>query len=217
MTAHPEAWLRGPVPGVPAPLQPVAHALIQALEEAEQATSGLSTDDLWRSPGGAASIGFHIRHMAGSLDRLFTYARGEPLSDAQRAALRAEAVPTPEAGADQLLQQRELRATIERALGQLRATSPERLGDERPVGRAQLPSSVRGLLHHAGEHTARHAGQAVTTARILRGSGRRICAPAGRPRTRPPEPLPCRDAGGGAATRGQWRCPRAPATGRHPH
>ena len=165
MSPQPEPWLRGPVPGVPKPLQPVAHALIQALEEAEQATNGVSPADLWTAPGAAASVGWHLRHMAGALDRLFTYARGEALSDVQRAALRAEAMPTPEVSAETLI--RELRDTIERALAQLRSTAPERLDDDRPVGRAQLPSTVRGLLHHAGEHTARHAGQVITTAKIV--------------------------------------------------
>lgn len=169
MSSQPEAWLRGPVPGVSAPLQPVAHALIQALEEAEDAVAGISGDELWTGPGGAASVAWHIRHMAGALDRLFTYARGEALNDAQRAALRAESAASSD-GAEELIGA--LRATIEQALAQLRATGPESLDDPRAVGRAQLPSSVRGLLHHAGEHTARHAGQALTTARIVRSLGR---------------------------------------------
>ena len=167
MTSQPEAWLRGPVPGVPKELQPVAHALIQALEEAEQATNGLSSAHLWTAPGGAATIGFHLRHMAGALDRLFAYARGEALNDAQRAALRVEATTTPDVGAETLI--RELRETIGHALAQLRSTPAERLDDERPVGRAQLPSTVRGLLHHAGEHTVRHAGQMITTAKVVQG------------------------------------------------
>lgn len=167
MSPQPEAWLRGPVPGVPVPLQPVAHALIQAREEAEQAAEGLNGDQLWMSPGGAASVAWHIRHMGGALDRLFTYARGEALDDAQREALRAEATPAPELDASALLDG--LRAAIDRALAQLRETDPDRLDDPRAVGRAQLPSSVRGLLHHAGEHTARHAGQALTTAKIVKG------------------------------------------------
>jgi hypothetical protein len=167
MPSQPEAWLRGPVAGVPAPLQPVAHALIQASEEAEQAAGGLTADQLWTAPGGAASVAWHIRHMAGALDRLLTYARGEALDDAQRAFLRAESTPSPELDAGAVLVA--LRTTIARALAQLRATDPGLLDEPRAVGRAQLPSSVRGLLHHAGEHTARHAGQAITTAKIVRG------------------------------------------------
>jgi hypothetical protein len=165
MSFQPEAWLRGPVPGVPKELQPVAHALMQAIEEVEQATGDLGHQDLWVAPGGAATIGFHLRHMAGALDRLLTYARGEALDDAQRATLRAEATPT-DVTPGSLIE--ELRGVIDRALAQLESTPPDRLDDVRPVGRAQLPSTVRGLLHHAGEHTARHAAQVITTAKVVK-------------------------------------------------
>ena len=90
--SQPEFWMRGiTVEGIAPALQPVAHALLQALEDLEDAASGLSSDALWARPGGAASAGFHLRHLAGSLDRLTTYARGEALSDAQLAALRCGA------------------------------------------------------------------------------------------------------------------------------
>jgi uncharacterized damage-inducible protein DinB len=164
--SRPEVWLRGErVEGIVAALQPVAHALLQAMEDVEHAASGLSTDELWMMPGGAASAGFHLRHLAGSLDRLTTYARGEPLSDAQLAALRTESEPG--ASADDLVA--DVRATIHRALDQLRATPDASLDEPREVGRGRLPSSVRGLLYHAGEHTSRHAGQVITTAKIVRG------------------------------------------------
>jgi hypothetical protein len=169
---RPEAWLRGPVDGVPAALQPVAHALIQALEDVERLVSGIDSADLWTSPGAAATIGFHIRHMTGSLDRLLTYARGEALNEGQRASLAREKEVTPDVSVDELLAV--LRQAVERALAQLRVTDERELDSPRPVGRAGLPSSVRGLLHHAGEHTARHAGQVSTTVRVLSGlrSGR---------------------------------------------
>jgi hypothetical protein len=93
----------GPVPGVVAALQPVAHGLLQALEDVERACAGVAGEDLWRRPGGAASAGFHLRHMAGSLDRLFTYARGEALTDVQRAALAAEKEVSPEVTAAELV------------------------------------------------------------------------------------------------------------------
>jgi aminoglycoside 3-N-acetyltransferase I len=163
----PEVWLRGPVPGVPPELQPVAHALLQALEDAERLTAGLGSGALWTTPGGAASVGFHLRHMTGSLDRLVTYASGEALSEEQRAALAAEKEPAPGVGAEALLAG--LRDAVERALARLRETDPRSLDDDRPVGRAGFPSTVRGLLHHAGEHTARHAGQISTTVRIVTG------------------------------------------------
>lgn len=164
--SKPEVWLRGErVQGVGIQLQPVAHALLQAMEDVEHAASGLSADALWTMPGGAASTGYHLRHLAGSLDRLTTYARGEQLSEAQLTALRTEAEPG--ATADELIAH--VRATIDRALDQLRGTPDASLDEPREVGRGRLPSSVRGLLYHAGEHTTRHAGQAITTAKVVRG------------------------------------------------
>ncbi len=167
--SNPEAWLRGPVQGVPTQLQPVAHALVQALEDVERAAAPLSAEELRARPGGAASVGFHLRHLAGSTDRLLAYARGEQLSPAQLAFLAAEEEEAPAAGAAELLAA--LRAAVERALEQLRATPDAALDEPREVGRGRLPSSVRGLLYHVGEHTARHAGQTVTTARVVRGAG----------------------------------------------
>jgi uncharacterized damage-inducible protein DinB len=174
--ARPEAWLRGPVPGVTAQLQPAAHGLVQAMEDAERLAGELGGDALWTRPGGAASVGFHLRHMTGSLDRLMTYARGEALSDAQRQDLAAEAEPAPDAAAAELLGG--LRAAVDRALDQLRSTAPETLDEPRAVGRAALPSTVRGLLFHAAEHTARHAGQISTTVRVLEGYGRPGAGPS---------------------------------------
>src|SRR5262245_27364423 len=88
---EPEAWLRGPLADVDPYLMPAAHALVQAGEDLADAVAGLDPDPLWARPGGAASVGFHLRHIPGALDRLLTYARGETLNDAQRAAAKAEA------------------------------------------------------------------------------------------------------------------------------
>jgi hypothetical protein len=165
-----EAWLRGPVPGVPPLLQPVAHMLLHALEDASGALDGLSADQIWSRPGGGASIGFHVRHLMGALDRLFTYARGEALSDAQMAALKAEGEPgTPPADAAAL--RAELAAAVARATDQLRATPEPMLLDVRGVGRRQTPSTVLGLLAHGGEHSARHAGQALSVRRVVLNGG----------------------------------------------
>lgn len=163
----PEAWLRGPIEGVDAYLQPAAHALVQAREDFDRATVGISLANLWARPNGAASLGFHLRHVAGSLDRLLTYARGAQLDDRQHAALKREAEPgTPPDGAATLVEQ--ARHAIDAALVQLRATRREELLEPRAVGRAQLPSNVLGLLVHAAEHASRHVGQAITTAKIVK-------------------------------------------------
>jgi uncharacterized damage-inducible protein DinB len=160
-----EVWLRGPVPTIPDLLQPVAHGLLQCREELHQYVAPLSPEALWARPSGAGSVGFHVRHAAGSLDRLFTYARGETLSATQRAALETENDPDLSSGAAiRLLAGFD--AAVEAALAQLRATDEAILLQPRGVGRAQLPSTVFGLLFHAAEHTQRHAGQAVTTIKI---------------------------------------------------
>ena len=166
-TAQTEAWQRGPVPGFEPLLMPVVHALIQAREDLERLITTVPPDHVWRRPGGAASIGFHVRHAGGALDRLFTYARGESLSDAQRAALKGEGEsgdpPAPLAAVVA-----DVDRIIDAAMDQLRATSRDSLLDGRKVGRAGLPATVLGLLFHAAEHTTRHVGQAITTALIQR-------------------------------------------------
>ena len=148
-------------------MQPVAHALLQCRDELTAALAGLTPDQLWHRTNGAASIGFHARHAAGSLDRLFTYARGEQLSAAQHAALAAEENPdhAPDAAVGLV---DAFDAAVERALAQLRSTREATLLEPRGVGRAQLPSTVLGLLFHAAEHAQRHVGQLVTTRKISR-------------------------------------------------
>ena len=162
---EPEVWLRGPVDGVPPLLQPAAHSLLQCREEVEQLLDGMPTERIWRSHE-AASIGYHVLHAIGSLDRLFTYARGAMLSDAQRHVLAQESKPDLDLTADDLLAAFD--AAVTRALDQLRGTDQATLTDERLVGRAKLPSTVIGLLFHAAEHTQRHVGQAVSTSKLVR-------------------------------------------------
>lgn len=165
-----EVWMRGPIPGIPPLLQPVAHALLQAAEEVRSVVAPLAPADLWARPGGAASVGFHVRHATGSLDRLFTYARGEALTAEQFAFLAAEAEPgSPPPEGEALVSTFERQ--VDRALAQLRGTSEATLLEPRGIGRRQLPSTVLGLLFHAAEHTQRHVGQIVTTARIVQALG----------------------------------------------
>ncbi len=161
----PEVWLRGPLPGVPPLLMPAAHCLLQCREEIASARR-LTPAQLWTRPGGAASAGFHLRHIAGSLDRLLTYARGAQLDKPQLAALRSEGEPgDPPETAAALVAHAE--AAIDRAVETLRATPDADLLAPRSVGRAALPSTVMGLLFHAAEHTHRHTGQLITTATIV--------------------------------------------------
>ena len=148
---------------------PVVHALIQVQEDLQRLVATVPAEHVWERPGGAASIAFHVSHSGGALDRLFTYARGEGLSDAQRAAARAEGKSGDSPAALAALVSA-VNETIERAFDQLRSMTPAGLLEERKVGRAGLPSNVLGLLFHAAEHSTRHVGQAITTAKILSGT-----------------------------------------------
>jgi uncharacterized damage-inducible protein DinB len=165
MPNQPEVWLRGPLPGVTPALMPAAHALQQTLEDVDRALETLTLDEIWTMPGGAASVGFHVRHASGAIDRLLTYARGEGLDEAQRArAAEEKALPRFDAAALRA----DLQEMVTRAMAQIRATPESSLFDARPVGRAGLPTTVIGLIFHAAEHSQRHAGQIATTARIVR-------------------------------------------------
>lgn len=162
----PEVWLRGPIEGVPRPLMPAVHALLQVREELEAAIPPLTHAQLWARPGGAASIGFHLKHLAGSLDRLITYAEGRQLDDRQRADLAAEAAESGEQPLELLAL---ARRAIDDAVQRIRAMPVEQLDAPREVGRDRLPSTVLGLVFHAAEHAQRHAGQIATTVRVVRG------------------------------------------------
>jgi hypothetical protein len=160
----PEVWLRGPLPGIPALLQPVAHALLQAREEVEAVMIGFPEERLWSRPGTVASVGFHLQHLSGVLDRLFTYARGESLTEEQLNALRAEGVQAAGIAAPLLVEA--FRRQVDLALAELRAADEATLTASRTVGRSKLPSTVLGLFVHAAEHTQRHVGQLLVTVRV---------------------------------------------------
>ena len=162
----PEVWLRGPLQGFDPLLMPVAHALLQVREDLERLAGRVPAQHVWQKPGTAASIGFHVKHTGGALDRLFTYARGEALTDEQVRAARAEGVPgEPPATLGAIVA--DVHGIVDRALDQLRSATVESLLQPRRVGRAGLPSTTLGLLFHAAEHSTRHVGQAITTARVL--------------------------------------------------
>ncbi|WP_435353436.1 DinB family protein [Emticicia sp. SJ17W-69] len=161
-----EVWLRGPLPDVPLLLQPVAHALLQAQEEVAQYMQDFSEENLWKKPAGLASVGFHLQHLRGVLDRLFTYARGEALSQTQLEALAAEGKENTEIKVKDLVEA--FNKQIALALIQLKATDTQTLTHVREVGRGKIPSTVNGLLVHAAEHTTRHLGQLLVTAKVVK-------------------------------------------------
>jgi uncharacterized damage-inducible protein DinB len=160
-----EPWLRGPIPGMPAMVMPAAHALMQAAEDIPLAVEGLTNAQLWALPGGAAAVGFHLRHLAGSVDRLLTYANGEMLTNEQMTALDAE-IEDDGRSAEELV--REATAAIQRGIDAMRDTPPGIYLEMRGVGRRKLPTTVFGLLVHIAEHTQRHVGGIIATAKVVR-------------------------------------------------
>jgi uncharacterized damage-inducible protein DinB len=164
--AQTEWWQRGPIDGVPAVLQPVAHILLQVRESVGELVEHLTPDEWNARPAGVASAAFHVRHIAGVIDRLFSYARGDALSETQFDALRAEGAEIDAAGVAGALDA--LSARVDAAIAELRAIDPVILGEFRGIGRAQLPSTVIGCLVHGAEHAMRHVGQLSVTTRIVR-------------------------------------------------
>lgn len=160
-----EFWLRGQLPGLLPALQPVAHALLQAREELNGLMAAFPVSLLWEKPAGLASAGFHLKHMKGVLDRLFSYANNQPLTSAQLDYLSGEARQDYQS-VEGLIEQ--FNAQVENAIGQLYNTNTDQLFETRGVGRKQIPSTTIGLLVHAAEHTMRHLGQLLVTVKILK-------------------------------------------------
>ena len=164
MTTLPEPWLRGPIPGVHPLVAPILYAFQQAREDLARYTSELTTGEMWASPHGFGSVGFHIAHIAGSTERLMSYLQSRTLTEDQLAALRAE----PTLGD---IAREALLAMLDRAFTEVetvvRAIDPVSLADPRTVGRRHLPTTVIGLLTHIAEHTQRHTGQAISAAKWM--------------------------------------------------
>lgn len=162
----PEVWQRGPLPGINPLLQPVAHALLQAREEVNELMQAFPSGLLWERPAGMASPGFHLQHLSGVLDRVFTYARNEQLTEKQLTDLAGEGKDgTPPYRTQDLVAR--FNRQVDLAMTQLHATDEHILTDYRGIGRAGLPSTVIGLLVHGAEHTMRHVGQLLVTVKVV--------------------------------------------------
>ncbi len=161
-----EPWLRGTLTELDAVRRQVLHSLEMAAEDGEKWCASLSDEEISARPLGLASVCFHLRHMVRSLDRLLTYAEGRQLSDAQLHLLNEEA-GCSERAADVMAEYRE---GIAAAATRVRAFDPHEYEDWRGVGRKSLPTTVAGLLVHCAEHTQRHLGQAITTAKIAKAT-----------------------------------------------
>ena len=159
----PEPWMRGPIEGVHPLLAPVLCSFQMAREDLEKFTAGLPAAAIWAVPYGLTSVGFHLRHIAGSTNRLVTYLQGRELTAAQLEALAAEGSPGELSRAELLEAMNEAFRDAEAVI---RAIDPSTLGDARTVGRKRLPTTVIGLLTHIAEHTQRHVGQAIAAAKL---------------------------------------------------
>ena len=161
----PEVWLRGPITNIPSFLQPVAHALLQAREEIEALMKDFKDEDLWQKPAGLASVAFHLQHLRGVLDRLFTYARAQQLSSTQLADLKAEGIFNETLTVQQLVAAFDKQ--VSSSINELMLVNEAQLLEPRVVGRANIPTNMLGLYVHAAEHTMRHLGQLLVTVKVV--------------------------------------------------
>jgi uncharacterized damage-inducible protein DinB len=166
-TPYTEPWLRGTHTDVPAAARAVLHALELSLDDLTKWTAGLTDAEVHSQPLGLTSIAFHLRHIARSTDRILTYAEGGQLSPQQLAAFRTE---LGEEGKQETLA--ELLAAIEvsfsDAADRVRVLATADLNTPRFVGRKQLPTSIGGAMIHVADHTQRHTGQVVITAKLVK-------------------------------------------------
>ena len=160
---QPEPWLRGRKEDLPAVHIAVLNALDLASENVDHWCFGLSQDDFHAQPNGLPSVAFHIRHIARSIDRLLTYAEDNQLTEAQLAALKSESEP----GVSIRTILDEFHKSLDHSAARIRNLSGTDLELPRAVGRKQLPTTVAGLLVHIADHTQRHTGQIITTAKFL--------------------------------------------------
>lgn len=165
---QPEVWLRGPLQDIPVLLQPVAFSLLQTVEELNFWLQDFPKEMLWKKPSGRASVGFHLHHLSGVLDRMLTYAKSEKLNAEHFDYLKRESLQNDRLTVNQLIKAFENK--VEEALLFLKNTDPDTLTQPRTVGRKELPSTLIGLLFHAGEHSQRHLGQLLVTVSILKNN-----------------------------------------------
>jgi uncharacterized damage-inducible protein DinB len=163
-----EVWMRGPIAGLAPLLQPVAHAILQAREEVNLMMINFPDELIWEKPSGVASVAFHLQHLSGVLDRLFTYANNQLLNEDQLELLALESDNTQYLTVKGLLTR--FNNQVNKALTQLKNIDEKTLLEPRGIGRKQIPTNLLGLLFHAAEHTQRHTGQLFVTVRVLQNS-----------------------------------------------
>jgi DinB superfamily len=157
-----EPWLRGPLADVHPLVAPTLHAYAQAREDLAKWTDGLTDAEIWSRPHGLAPVGFHLRHIAGSVERLTAYIRGERLTPQQLDAIHHEMDP----GTGRLRLLDEVNEVLQKSEQVIRSLDPALLAAPRGVGRKQLPTTVIGLVVHVAEHTQRHVGELIVTSKL---------------------------------------------------
>jgi len=163
-TPYIEPWLSGTHADVPAVGRAVLHAFDLALDDITKWTAGLSDLEVHAQPLGLPALSFHLKHIARSIDRLLTYAEGGQISSEQLTLLKSE-----QTGSETLAQiLAEVETALSNAAGRVRVLATADLNTFRAVGRKQLPTSIGGALVHVADHTQRHVGQVVTTAKVIK-------------------------------------------------
>ena len=167
MTTEPnvEYWLAGSIDGIIPLLQPAAHAMLQSRKEIREVLRDFPEKLLWQTPAGVASVAFHLQHIPGFIDRLFTYASDQSLSGSQMEYLQSEGKMDPDVNLEKLLHR--LSDGVDKAIGLLKAMPVELVLETRWVGRKRIPSNVLSLVFHAAVHMQRHTGQLLVTAKVL--------------------------------------------------
>ena len=165
---QPEVWLRGPIEEMPQLLQPAAHALLQTSEELPYWLDEFPDEKLWEKPAGRASVGFHLKHLTGVLDRMLSYAQGRALTQEQFDYLKSEGIQDETSTTEELIAN--FQQKVVQALAYFKTLDEYTIKSARTVGRKELPSTVIGLLFHAAEHSQRHLGQLIATASFVKAN-----------------------------------------------
>ena len=165
---QPEVWLRGPIEEMPQLLQPAAHALLQTSEELPYWLDEFPDEKLWKKPAGRASVGFHLKHLTGVLDRMLSYAQGRALTQEQFDYLKSEGIQDETSTTEELIAN--FQQKVVQALAYFKTLDESTIKSARTVGRKELPSTVIGLLFHAAEHSQRHLGQLIATVSFVKAN-----------------------------------------------
>ena len=165
---QPEVWLRGPIEEMPQLLQPAAHALLQTSEELPYWLDEFPDEKLWEKPAGRASVGFHLKHLTGVLDRMLSYAQGRALTQEQFDYLKSEGIQDKTSTTEELIAN--FQQKVVQALAYFKTLDESTIKSARTVGRKELPSTVIGLLFHAAEHSQRHLGQLIATVSFVKAN-----------------------------------------------